>query len=84
MTPAGAAPIALAREGADEAPRRVAAARTEWRPLGELGDVRDAWRDLLDRAIEPNVFYHPAFALPAAPVFGNPGEIGRASCRERV
>jgi CelD/BcsL family acetyltransferase involved in cellulose biosynthesis len=75
MTPARAAPIALARERADEAPRRVAAARTEWKPLGELGDVRDAWRDLVGRAIEPNVFYHPAFALAAAPVFGNPGAV---------
>jgi CelD/BcsL family acetyltransferase involved in cellulose biosynthesis len=75
MTPARAAPIALARESADEVQRRVAAAGTEWRPLGDLGDVRDAWRDLVRRAIEPNVFYHPAFALAAAPVFGNPGAV---------
>ena len=72
MTPARAAPIALTRERADEAPRRVAAARIEWKPLGELADARDAWRDLAGRALEPNVFYDPAFALPAAPVFGAP------------
>ena len=74
MTPAGAAPIALARERADEAPRRIAG-RAEWKPLGELADVRDAWRDLSVRALDPNVFYDPAFALPAAPVFGDPGAV---------
>ena len=76
MTPAGAAPIALARERAEEAPRRIAAARTEWKPLGKLDDdVRDAWKALAARALEPNVFYDPAFALPAATVFGNPGAV---------
>lgn len=75
MMPAGAAPIALARERAEEAPRRVAAARVEWKPLIAFGDARDAWRDLASRALEPNVFYDPAFALPAAPVFGDPGAI---------
>ena len=74
MTPAGAAPVALARERADEAPRRVAG-RAEWKPLSALGDVREAWRDLAGRAIEPNVFYDPAFALAAAPVFGDPGAV---------
>ena len=75
MTPARAAPIALTRERADETPRRVAAARIEWKPLGEMADARDAWRDLAGRALEPNVFYDPAFALPAAPVFGAPGAV---------
>ena len=75
MTPARGAPIALARERADEAPRRLAAARIEWKSLGELADARDAWRDLVGRALEPNVFYDPAFALPAAPVFGDPGAV---------
>ena len=32
---------------------------------------RDAWRALATRAIEPNVFYEPAFALAAQPVFGS-------------
>jgi len=75
MTPAGAAPIALTRERAEEVPRRVAAARIEWRSLGELAEARDAWRDLAGRALEPNVFYDPAFALSAAPVFGDPGAV---------
>lgn len=43
---------------------------TEWRPLDGLAGIADAWRDLCDRAAEPNVFYEPAFALAAAPVLG--------------
>ena len=35
-----------------------------------LGELRAEWRDLALRALEPNVFYEPAFALAAAPVFG--------------
>src|ERR1043165_7861233 len=70
MTPARAAPVALTRERAEDVPRRVAAARIEWTSLAELADARDAWRDLATRALEPNVFYDPAFALAAAPVFG--------------
>jgi len=70
MTRAGAVPVGLARERAGDAPRRVAAARTEWKPLGALADVRAEWADLVARALEPNVFYDPAFALPAARVFG--------------
>jgi CelD/BcsL family acetyltransferase involved in cellulose biosynthesis len=42
--------------------------RVEWRPLGSV-DLA-AWRALADRAVEPNVFYEPAFAVPAATVFG--------------
>ena len=44
--------------------------RVEWRPLTELGAVAAEWRALAGRALEPNVFYEPAFALAAAPVFG--------------
>src|ERR1700683_1028375 len=42
----------------------------EWRPLTGLEPVVAKWRELAGRALEPNVFYEPAFALPAAPVFG--------------
>ena len=70
MMRAGAAPVGLARERADDAPRRVSAARVEWKPLVSLGEMRAEWRDLAGRALEPNVFYDPAFALPAARVFG--------------
>lgn len=65
----------LARERAEAAPRRIAAGRVEWKPLGALADERNAWRELVARALEPNVFYDPAFALPAAPVFGDPGAV---------
>ena len=43
--------------------------RTQWRPLASLADDAAAWRDLVARALEPNVFYEPSFALAAAPVF---------------
>ena len=42
----------------------------EWRSLGELLSIEDEWRELAARALEPNVFYEPAFALEAAAVFG--------------
>jgi CelD/BcsL family acetyltransferase involved in cellulose biosynthesis len=44
--------------------------RVEWRTLPALAALADQWRMLAERAIEPNVFYEPAFALNAAPVFG--------------
>src|ERR1700730_17921616 len=44
--------------------------RGEWRPLAELAGIATEWRSLAARALEPNVFYEPAFALAAAPVFG--------------
>jgi CelD/BcsL family acetyltransferase involved in cellulose biosynthesis len=44
--------------------------RIEWRPLATLDDIADDWRALGVRALEPNVFYDPAFMLAAAPVFG--------------
>lgn len=69
MTPAGAAPLRLARERAGDAPRRLIG-RAEWKPLGALGELRGAWRELCERALEPNVFYDPAFALAARDVFG--------------
>jgi CelD/BcsL family acetyltransferase involved in cellulose biosynthesis len=62
--------FSLARDNADVPPRRVAAGRAEWKTLAALKDWREEWRDLASRALEPNVFYDPAFALAAAPVFG--------------
>ena len=44
--------------------------RVEWRPLVEIAPLAEPWRALAGRALEPNVFYEPAFALAAAPVFG--------------
>ena len=43
--------------------------RTQWRPLASLAGDAAAWRELAARALEPNVFYEPSFALAAAPVF---------------
>jgi CelD/BcsL family acetyltransferase involved in cellulose biosynthesis len=42
----------------------------EWRPLAELDGIAGAWRALAARALAPNVFYEPAFALAAAPALG--------------
>src|SRR3982751_3819585 len=69
MISVSAAPMGLARTRADASPQRVTG-RAEWRPLAALGEVRGEWRELAARALEPNVFYDPAFALAAAPVFG--------------
>jgi CelD/BcsL family acetyltransferase involved in cellulose biosynthesis len=44
--------------------------RAEWRPLAELTRVVAEWQSLAARALEPNVFLEPAFALAAAPVLG--------------
>jgi hypothetical protein len=48
--------------------------RVEWRPLAELSLIAAQWRALAGRALEPNIFYEPAFALAAQPVFGR--EVG--------
>jgi CelD/BcsL family acetyltransferase involved in cellulose biosynthesis len=45
--------------------------RTEWNSLAALEEIAPEWKDLAARAIEPNVFYEPAFALPAAGIFGH-------------
>jgi CelD/BcsL family acetyltransferase involved in cellulose biosynthesis len=42
----------------------------EWRNLSELESIADEWRELAARALEPNVFYEPAFAREAAKIFG--------------
>jgi CelD/BcsL family acetyltransferase involved in cellulose biosynthesis len=44
--------------------------RVEWRPLAELAGIAAEWQSLAARALAPNVFYEPAFALAAMPVFG--------------
>jgi CelD/BcsL family acetyltransferase involved in cellulose biosynthesis len=44
--------------------------RVEWRPLAALAPIAEQWRALAAEALEPNVFYEPAFAFAAAPVFG--------------
>jgi len=44
--------------------------RSEWCSVAALDPIAAEWRALAARALEPNVFYEPAFALAAAPVFG--------------
>jgi CelD/BcsL family acetyltransferase involved in cellulose biosynthesis len=44
--------------------------RTEWKSFAALEAIRSEWSELAARTVEPNVFYDPAFALPAADVFG--------------
>jgi CelD/BcsL family acetyltransferase involved in cellulose biosynthesis len=44
--------------------------RVEWRPLAELAALASEWGALASRALEPNVFYEPAFALAAQEAFG--------------
>lgn len=44
--------------------------RVERRPLADLAPVVEDWCALAGRAVEPNVFYEPAFALGAAAAFG--------------
>jgi CelD/BcsL family acetyltransferase involved in cellulose biosynthesis len=46
------------------------ALRVEWRAISALESIIEQWRSLIARALEPNVFYDPAFALAAAPAFG--------------
>jgi len=47
-----------------------AAFRVEWCEAAALGGIVDEWRALVKQALEPNVFYDPAFMLAAAPVLG--------------
>jgi CelD/BcsL family acetyltransferase involved in cellulose biosynthesis len=42
----------------------------EWRPLWDLASIAAEWRALAARALVPNVFYEPAFALAVQSVFG--------------
>ena len=62
------ADLRIAQSAEDVA--RVVPGRAEWMPLAALAAFREEWRDLCARTLEPNVFYEPAFALAAAPVFG--------------
>jgi CelD/BcsL family acetyltransferase involved in cellulose biosynthesis len=76
------------------AARRAAAAErasgigvvVEARPLASLDEARETWSALSARALEPNVFLDPAFALAAAPVLGGDVQVGlvwsQAACRE--
>ncbi|MGC2135815.1 MAG: hypothetical protein WA661_21410, partial [Xanthobacteraceae bacterium] len=66
-----ASAIASARRAVLADRYAISSFAVEWRWLAELLSVTDDWRDLAGRAIEPNIFYDPGFALAAASVFGN-------------
>ena len=65
-----ASAIASARRAALADRYATDALAVEWRELADLEPIAKEWRALAARALEPNVFYEPAFALAAAPVFG--------------
>jgi CelD/BcsL family acetyltransferase involved in cellulose biosynthesis len=65
-----AAAIARARRAAIADRYAIDSFVVEWRKLTALADIADEWRELAARALVPNVFYEPAFALAAAPLFG--------------
>jgi CelD/BcsL family acetyltransferase involved in cellulose biosynthesis len=62
--------IASARRAAVADRYAANALAVEWRNLSELEPIVDEWRELAARALEPNVFYEPAFAQEAAKIFG--------------
>ena len=65
-----ASAIASARRAAIADRYAASSLAVEWRNLSELESIVDEWRDLASRVLEPNVFYEPAFALPATRIFG--------------
>ncbi len=65
-----AAAIARARRAAIADRYAIDSFAVEWRRLAELADITDEWRELAARALVPNVFYEPTFALAAVPPFG--------------
>jgi CelD/BcsL family acetyltransferase involved in cellulose biosynthesis len=68
--PGTAAAIARARRAVVADRYAIDSFIVEWRGLAQLETVAGAWRELAARALVPNVFYEPAFALAAAPLLG--------------
>jgi CelD/BcsL family acetyltransferase involved in cellulose biosynthesis len=66
-----AAAIARARRAAVADRYAFDSFAVEWCELRELDGIQHEWRELAARALSPNVFYEPGFALAAAPVFGH-------------
>jgi len=65
-----ASAIATARRAVIADRYAVDSLKVEWLRLDQISPVADAWRELAGRALEPNAFYEPSFALPAAQVYG--------------
>ena len=70
------AAIASARRAAAAERASAMNIAVELRPLVSLGDLTEPWKTLAARALEPNVFLDPAFALAAAPVLGSDARVG--------
>jgi len=66
-----ASAIASARRAVVADRYAINAFAVEWRWFADLVPIAQHWRDLAARALEPNVFYEPAFALAAAAPFGD-------------
>jgi CelD/BcsL family acetyltransferase involved in cellulose biosynthesis len=75
----------LAPSGGAHAPNaaRAPSLVAEWKVLAELNasDI-DAWRGLVARALEPNVFLEPSFALAAAKHLSGGREVGALLIRD--
>jgi CelD/BcsL family acetyltransferase involved in cellulose biosynthesis len=65
-----ASAIMSARRAALSARHAAETFVVERRDFSQLASILPEWRALAADALEPNVFYEPAFALAAAPVFG--------------
>ncbi|MGH6672803.1 MAG: GNAT family N-acetyltransferase [Xanthobacteraceae bacterium] len=65
-----AAAIARARRAVIADRYAIESLVVEWRELSRCDSITDEWRDLAARALVPNAFYEPAFALAAAALFG--------------
>jgi CelD/BcsL family acetyltransferase involved in cellulose biosynthesis len=70
------AAIASARRAATIERMAALDLAVELRPLASLTTITEPWRALGARALEPNIFYEPAFALAAAPVLGGNVQAG--------
>lgn len=68
--PPALAPRIAAADAGGVALAAVPGAPVQWLPLTSLQSVVEAWQKLAERALQPNVFYEPAFALPAVAAFG--------------
>jgi CelD/BcsL family acetyltransferase involved in cellulose biosynthesis len=66
-----ASAIASARRAVLTDRYAINAFAVEWRWLADLIPIAAEWRDLAARALEPNVFYEPSFALAAAGLYGD-------------
>jgi CelD/BcsL family acetyltransferase involved in cellulose biosynthesis len=62
--------------GAAVKPISTTSVGVEIRPLSALADTIGPWAALAARALEPNVFLDPAFALAAAPALGADVRVG--------